>query len=79
MISALRCTNYRGKVTCLVAIESIARKTHHLAGEGYIAKFGCQMKQTNLVFDNISVNYSWDYSFTLSRLVDKDSHLYQIG
>ena len=56
MISALRCTNYRGKVTCLVAIESIARKTHHLAGEGYIAKFGCQMKQTNLVFDNISVN-----------------------
>ncbi|HNM00698.1 MAG TPA: hypothetical protein PKO13_08875, partial [Nitrosomonas sp.] len=50
---------------------------------GYIAKLGCQIKQTNLVFDDIMLNtvehYSWDYSFTLSRLVDKDSHLYQTG
>jgi len=37
----------------LVAIESIAGKTHHLAGAGYIAKLGCQIKQIDLVFDGV--------------------------
>jgi len=31
-------------------------KNHHLAGAGYITKLGCQIKQTNLVFDNTLLN-----------------------
>jgi len=31
-------------------------KDHHLAGAGYIAKLGCQIKQTHLVLNNILLN-----------------------
>ena len=36
----------------LIAIESIAEKTHHLARAGYIAKLDRQIKQANLVIDD---------------------------
>jgi hypothetical protein len=64
----------------LIAIKGITRKTHHLAGAGYIAKLNCQIKQAYLVFDNVLLKTAHGVTpLRLRAQFDKDSHLYQTG
>ncbi len=37
----------------MIAIEGVTRDAHHFAGAGYIAKFGSQVQQAKLVFDDV--------------------------
>jgi len=40
----------------LIAIESVTGKAHHLAGAGHVAKFGGQIQQADLVFNDVLRN-----------------------
>jgi hypothetical protein len=60
----------------LVAVESVARQAHHLAGLGDIAQFGREIEQAEFVFDNVLVKALHGVTFRLFVSI-VGSHLYQ--